>query len=184
MDKHIALPPIAIRHVRRVADMAVAMRVTTTPRAVSVLRHNQTSYASMSQAYWLLMPIVGISMSKEKDAIDIDMSLTRNWSEVHTTEVVCFWLLRPSAHCLMCRAAGAYSPRGKSHTIPCCRRIQSKERQRDKKARQMSRANHPRASPYEQATRQRSIKSDNTHLLRAEHRGTLANNAPKSSEDK
>ena len=45
---------------------------------------------------------------------------------------------------------------------------------------------HPatRASPYEQATRQRSIKSDNTHLLRAEHRGTLADNAPKSSEDK
>lgn len=35
----------------------------------------------MSQAYWLLMPIVGISMSKEKDAIDIDMSLTRNWTQ-------------------------------------------------------------------------------------------------------
>ena len=105
-------------------------------------------------------------------------------SEVHTTEVVCFWLLRPSAHCLMCRDAGTYSPQGKFHTIPCCQRIQSKERQRERKARQMSRANRPRASPYEQATRQRSIKSDNTHLLRAEHRGTLADNAPKSSEDK
>ena len=156
MDKHIALPPIAIRHVRRVADMAVAMRVTTTPRAVSVLRHNQTSYASMSQAYWLLMPIVGISMSKEKDAIDIDMSLTRNWSEVHTTEVVCFWLLKPSAHCLMCRDAGAYSPRGKFHTIPCCQRIQSKERQRDKKARHMSRA----IPPHEQALTSKPLAKD------------------------
>ena len=104
--------------------------------------------------------------------------------EVHTTEVVCFWLLRPFAHSFVCRVAGTYSPRGKFHTDPCCRRIQSKERQRDKKARQMSRAIRPRASSYEQATRQRSIKSDNTHLLRAEHRGTLADNAPKSSEDK
>ena len=51
--------------------------------------------------------------------------------EVHTTEVVCFWLLRPSAHFFMCRDAGAYSPRGKFHTNPCCRRIQSKERQRE-----------------------------------------------------
>ena len=104
--------------------------------------------------------------------------------EVHTTEVVCFWLLKPSAHSFICRVAGAYSPRGKSHTVPCWQRIQSKERQRGKKARQMSQAIRPRASPYEQATRQRSIKFDNTHLLRAEHRGTLADNAPKSSEDK
>ena len=76
--------------------------------------------------------------------------------EVHTTEVVCFWLLRPSAHSFICRAAGAYSPRGKSHTNPCCRRIQSKERQRDKKARQMSQA----IPPHEHALTSKPLAKD------------------------
>ena len=49
---------------------------------------------------------------------------------------------------------------------------------------QMSPKNSLRASSYEQATPHRLIKSAKTQRLRAEQAGTLADNAPKSSEDK
>ena len=49
---------------------------------------------------------------------------------------------------------------------------------------QMSPKNSLGASPYEQATPHRLIKSAKTQRLRAEQAGTLADNAPKSSEDK
>ena len=49
---------------------------------------------------------------------------------------------------------------------------------------QMSPKNDLRASPYEQATPHRLIKSAKTQRLRAEQAGTLASNTPKSSEDK
>ena len=91
------------------------------------------------------------SLSAAKDAKNDEF-----YSEVHTTEVVCFWLLKPSTHCLMRRAAGTYSPQGKPHTNPYCQKIQSKARQREKKARQTSQTN----PTHEQALTSKPLAKD------------------------